>query len=181
MDLPRNSSSSNELGMLKEIQNVLQSVQAETRHLAAAITKLDERVMLLAEPKSIPHKEDNLQRKMSEAHSLNPLTDKLHIPVINPEVPPSLDLIQGVDASGYARTKNQSTLGGNAGPVSQSRIILTTYPGQAGIRPLAMNWGHEDPVQRGPVVVSRNQSTIRRRNGMRLDSLAIYNSNLARQ
>jgi hypothetical protein len=28
-----------------------------------------------------------------------------------------------------------------------------------------MDWGNKDPQQRGPVVVSRTQSTIRRRNG----------------
>ena len=48
-----------------------------------------------------------------------------------------------------------------------SRIILTTYPGQSGIDPLIMNWGHDDALKRGPVVVSRSQSTIRRRNGER--------------
>jgi hypothetical protein len=47
-----------------------------------------------------------------------------------------------------------------------SRIILTTYPGQAGIYPLPMQWGAKDPVERGPVVVGRSGPTIRRRNGM---------------
>ena len=47
-----------------------------------------------------------------------------------------------------------------------SRIILTTYPGQVGIDPVIMNWGHKDPSQRGPVVVSRDHGTLRRRNGM---------------
>jgi GTP cyclohydrolase N terminal len=28
-----------------------------------------------------------------------------------------------------------------------------------------MDWGNKDPQQRGPVVVSRTQTTIRRRNG----------------
>lgn len=50
-------------------------------------------------------------------------------------------------------------------PKSSARIILTTYPGQSGIDPLVMNWGHPDPIRRGPIVVSRSQSTIRRRNG----------------
>ena len=53
----------------------------------------------------------------------------------------------------------------SAVPGSTSRIILTTYPGQAGIDPIAMNWGNESPTERGPVVVSRSQSTLRRRNG----------------
>ncbi|KAJ4250655.1 Uracil-regulated protein 1 [Fusarium torreyae] len=46
-----------------------------------------------------------------------------------------------------------------------SRIILTTYPKQIGINPLPMDWGNSDPVKRGPIVVSRAASTIRRRNG----------------
>ncbi|KAL9621586.1 MAG: hypothetical protein Q9160_003978 [Pyrenula sp. 1 TL-2023] len=48
-----------------------------------------------------------------------------------------------------------------------SRIILTTYPGQSGIDPVPLDWGAKDPRVRGPVVVSRQQSTIRRRNGNR--------------
>jgi len=46
-----------------------------------------------------------------------------------------------------------------------SKIILTSYPGQAGVDPLPMDWGHKDPAVRGPVVVSRHPGTIRRRNG----------------
>ncbi|KAG6018026.1 hypothetical protein E4U54_007434 [Claviceps lovelessii] len=53
-------------------------------------------------------------------------------------------------------------------PVSRSnltsRIVLTTYPKQTGIEPIAMHWGDPDPRKRGPVVVSRSPSTIRRRN-----------------
>ena len=51
-------------------------------------------------------------------------------------------------------------------PSATSKIILTTYPGQSGIDPLVMNWGHKDPAVRGPVVVSRGSSTIRRRNAI---------------
>jgi hypothetical protein len=46
-----------------------------------------------------------------------------------------------------------------------SKIILTSYPGQAGVDPLPMDWGNRDYAARGPVVVSRHPSTIRRRNG----------------
>lgn len=57
-----------------------------------------------------------------------------------------------------------------------SRIVLTTYPKQIGIAPLVMNWGNPDPLKRGPVVVSRSPSTIRRRNaiGAHGGSYAIY-------
>ncbi len=57
-----------------------------------------------------------------------------------------------------------------------SRIILTTYPKQIGIKPLPMDWGAKDPQQRGPVTVSRVSSTIRRRNaiGAHSGSYSIY-------
>ncbi|PTB63584.1 hypothetical protein BBK36DRAFT_1144054 [Trichoderma citrinoviride] len=57
-----------------------------------------------------------------------------------------------------------------------SRIVLTTYPKQIGIDPLPMDWGNPDPLKRGPVVVSRAASTIRRRNaiGAHGGSYSIY-------
>ncbi|OAA56988.1 GTP cyclohydrolase [Niveomyces insectorum RCEF 264] len=57
-----------------------------------------------------------------------------------------------------------------------SRIVLTTYPKQIGINPFPMNWGAKDPLERGPVVVSRAASTIRRRNaiGAHGGSYSIY-------
>ncbi|KAM5342755.1 hypothetical protein ACJ41O_013721 [Fusarium nematophilum] len=57
-----------------------------------------------------------------------------------------------------------------------SRIILTTYPKQIGINPLPMDWGNSDPLKRGPIVVSRAASTIRRRNaiGAHGGSYSIY-------
>ncbi|KAM0427673.1 hypothetical protein ACHAQK_011977 [Fusarium lateritium] len=47
-----------------------------------------------------------------------------------------------------------------------SRIILTTYPKQIGINPLPMDWGNPEPAKRGPIVVSRASTTIRRRNAV---------------
>ncbi|KAL6900250.1 GTP cyclohydrolase N terminal domain-containing protein [Trichoderma evansii] len=57
-----------------------------------------------------------------------------------------------------------------------SRIVLTTYPKQLGIDPIPLDWGNSDPLQRGPVVVSRAASTIRRRNaiGAHGGSYSIY-------
>lgn len=40
-----------------------------------------------------------------------------------------------------------------------------TYPKQIGIKPFPMKWGAADPKERGPIVVSRYASTIRKRNG----------------
>ncbi|KFH46282.1 Uracil-regulated protein-like protein [Hapsidospora chrysogenum ATCC 11550] len=57
-----------------------------------------------------------------------------------------------------------STSSSNQRAALTSRIVLTTYPKQIGINPLPMDWGNFDPLKRGPVVVSRTPSTIRRRN-----------------
>ncbi|GAB1314314.1 Uracil-regulated protein 1 [Madurella fahalii] len=57
-----------------------------------------------------------------------------------------------------------------------SRVILTTYPKQIGIKPLPLEWGAEDALKRGPVTVSRSTSTIGRRNaiGAHGGSYSIY-------
>ncbi|ORZ38001.1 GTP cyclohydrolase N terminal-domain-containing protein, partial [Catenaria anguillulae PL171] len=47
-----------------------------------------------------------------------------------------------------------------------SRVILTTYPGQVGIKPLNLTWGHADPKTRGAIVASRHPSSIRVRNAI---------------
>ena len=46
------------------------------------------------------------------------------------------------------------------------RIVLTTYPGQATVDPIPVNWGESDPVKRGPIIVSRQSGTIARRNAI---------------
>ena len=168
------SSTFTELDLLKDIQTVLQSVQTETRDLAAAVANLDERVTLLAGPKSVPDVANNWPQVLRGTYPLTPLVDKLNSHNANPEIPLlSPDNISSADAIGHARTQNQSASGRspNPGLSGKSRIILTTYPGQSGIHPVAINWGHEDPIQRGPVVVSRNQTTIRRRNGKWIGTL----------
>jgi len=46
------------------------------------------------------------------------------------------------------------------------RIILTTYPGQVGISPIPLLWGHGDPNIRGPIVASRNPGSLKLRNAI---------------
>lgn len=169
METPSNISSITEPGSLRDIQDILQSVQIETRHLAAVVASLDERITLLAEPKITSAVEKDLSQAFRETHSLRASADKLTSHDVNLEKSLPSDQIPGVDAFGHGRPQHQPPLGRNSnlGQTGKSRIILTTYPGQSGIHPVAMNWGHADPIQRGPVLVSRNQSTIRRRNGTR--------------
>lgn len=62
--------------------------------------------------------------------------------------------------------------------VGSSKIILTSYPGQSGVDPIPLHWGSPDPMMRGPVIVSRNHGTIRRRNaiGAHGGSYSIYHA-----
>lgn len=55
---------------------------------------------------------------------------------------------------------------------------MTTYPGQSGIDPIPLEWGESNPEKRGPVVVSRGNNTIRRRNalGAHGGSYSIYHA-----
>ncbi|KAK9329273.1 GTP cyclohydrolase N terminal-domain-containing protein [Lipomyces starkeyi] len=59
-----------------------------------------------------------------------------------------------------------------------NRIVLTTYPSQSGIDPIPLKWGASDPRVRGPVVVSRSLSTVRKRNavGAHSGSYGIYHA-----
>lgn len=139
--------------LLTEILSTLQSIQSDYRQLSTAVDTIEGRVNILAEIKQIHDAANNGQHSVNET-----ITSK------NSE-----------DDSGSGQTspKTDSSAkppftGRHSGSANSSRIILTTYPGQSGIDPLGMNWGNLDPVQRGPVVVSRSQSTLGRRNGMRL-------------
>ncbi|KAI8374149.1 GTP cyclohydrolase N terminal-domain-containing protein [Radiomyces spectabilis] len=46
------------------------------------------------------------------------------------------------------------------------RVILTTYPGQQGIRPVPLKWAASDPKARGPIVASRHPDSIKKRNAI---------------
>lgn len=47
-----------------------------------------------------------------------------------------------------------------------SRVILTTYPGQSTVNPIPIKWGAADPQERGPIIVSRQGTTISKRNAI---------------
>ena len=46
------------------------------------------------------------------------------------------------------------------------RIILTTYPGQLGVNPIALDWGNSDPLKRGPILASRSPESLKMRNAI---------------
>lgn len=153
------ASSDDHLNVLKQIQATLLSIQQNYRQLSAAVEAIDGRVNLIASVGHI-HEAVSPHEPINSAASLSPDSAKQTISESSPHVS-ALVGTTAVDSAEDAFGKKPSL----AARGSPSRIILTTYPGQSGINPITMKWGHPNPRERGPVVVSRSQSTVRRRNG----------------
>ena len=161
------------LAILNQIQNTLRSLQQDYRSLHATVEAIEGRINLNA-----------TIQKANEAADRDETTDSPRPIPIN-RLPqelsqsstpiPSSPSISAVDGhQNTASGRKLSLIARNSNP--SSRIILTTYPGQSGIDPVIMNWGHSEPKERGPVVVSRSPSTVRRRNGMSLSRPNEFNN-----
>ena len=150
--------------LLSQVLNTVQGIQRTQTQLSAAIESIQGQVNVLTGV--------SLVHDAAREHSA--LDDEKISPVIS-----SVASVQSTDGPPLPTERPVSDLSHDdhrdtelsssrkrPGGTSISRIILTTYPNQSGIDPLPLNWGHKDSFQRGPVVVSRNQTTIRRRNGM---------------
>ncbi|KAI5804023.1 GTP cyclohydrolase II [Peziza echinospora] len=144
--------------LLKEILSRLDGVQAEQKTLASSVDLITGRVNALAGVKSLT---DAAKREKERQQVAAQVASKAPVPA----EPTQTD--GGADAPSSPLQRPAT-----------SRIILTTYPGQSGIDPIVMNWGEKDPVERGPVVVSRAASTFRRRNaiGAHGGSYSIYHA-----
>lgn len=175
---PLHVTTNNEL--LSQILSTLQSIQSDYRRLFAAVETIEGRMNALACVKqlcdAVEDREQSAARAMTPDES--PREDRSGPPKasIVSHSPGGLLVAEG--APGLVQTGKPVSTGRSFAQTVSSRIILTTYPGQSGIDPLTMNWGHQDPIQRGPVVVSRSQSTIRRRNaiGAHGGSYSIYHA-----
>jgi hypothetical protein len=139
--------------VLKEILEGLRSLRTENAQLAASVDKINGRVNMLAGIKQIKDEAASAAANgtLSESKAKDAESSKAVEAVSQQYEEPSAT----VDA-----TPRQASVS------KTSKIILTSYPGQAGVDPLPMEWGAKDPAVRGPVVVSRHANTIRRRNGM---------------
>lgn len=138
--------------VLKEILESLKALRTENSELAASVDKINGRVNMLAGIKQIK------DEAASEAAN----------GTLNGEKAKEAESEKTVEAVSqqYEQPPANVDAPRRASVSKTSKIILTSYPGQAGVDPLPMVWGAKDPVVRGPVVVSRHANTIRRRNGM---------------
>ncbi|TVY85186.1 Uracil-regulated protein [Lachnellula suecica] len=163
------SSPSDQTALMKEVLEAVKTLQSNQIQLAANVDAISGRVNVLAGLKEVRDVAiDSSSTPSAAPKSVESSTAVSELPP-DDVVPtsPSLPATQldGVKEISHARK-----------PSITSRIILTTYPGQSGINPLPMDWGNKDFQARGPVVVSRTQSTIRRRNaiGAHGGSYSIY-------
>lgn len=137
--------------LLKEVLDGLKALQKDNAQLASAIDGINGRVNMLAGVKQLH--DDAASSSQNGAPTQPKETESTK------SVAAVSEQYEGPTAVELPRRRESTSS-------KTSKIILTSYPGQAGVDPLPMDWGHKDPNMRGPVVVSRHPNTIRRRNGM---------------
>ncbi|KAI1190299.1 GTP cyclohydrolase N terminal-domain-containing protein [Nemania serpens] len=140
---------------MADILQALKVIQENQTKLAAEVESVSNRLDTLAPPANL--NSPSLNEKSSPRNNL----------------PAESVLPQAALTTSAQQPTSPSARAEEAG--FTSRIILTTYPKQIGINPIPLDWGAPGP-QRGPVVVSRSSSTIRKRNaiGAHGGSYAIY-------
>nr|POE56721.1 putative gtp cyclohydrolase urc1 [Quercus suber] len=155
--------------LLQEILSSVRSLKQDHANLASTVETINGRVNVLSSVKQSQEGIAHHASFPSPRISANQSPRMTGIPGHRD----SIGSLDGKDANGHGQ--------GPASPsrrasTTTSKIILTSYPGQAGVDPLPMQWGEKDPQKRGPVVVSRGPSTIRRRNaiGAHGGSYSIY-------
>jgi hypothetical protein len=160
---------------MDDIREALKGIAQSQTQLLSAFESVSQRVGELEKSRG----GSGLSRQIMRSEDTNPSSngDSLNLPVREStplatgfsQTPP----LMPADAGSQSTASSPEIKSGFT-----SRIILTTYPKQIGIQPLPMEWGAEDPQQRGPVTVSRAPSTIRRRNaiGAHSGSYSIYYS-----
>ncbi|KAF1998866.1 GTP cyclohydrolase-like protein II [Amniculicola lignicola CBS 123094] len=160
------SAESSNDALLKELLESMKALRTENAQLAASVDTINGRVNMLAGVKqlqdeaaaksssAIPKEEEKAHKSESDK-TVEALSQQYEQPPVDAQTSPR-------------RTSVSKT----------SKIILTSYPKQAGVDPLPMEWGHKDPAVRGPVVVSRHPNTIRKRNaiGAHGGSYSIYHA-----
>lgn len=148
---------------LRDLQSTLHSIREDVSRLSSSIEKIEARVKAvlnaaaiqiepLSSPESVP------------LHPKGEVISSLWAPLSAMDGLAPSDLPSGTPS-----------VAPDHGPLT-SKIILTTYPGQSGVNPFPLQWGHRDHRVRGPIVVSRAKGTVRRRNaiGAHGGSYSIY-------
>ena len=139
--------------LLGEVLTSIKSLQRDNVDLAQAVDAINGRVNMLAGVKQ-------LQERNAESKPEDGANGSIASQVPSNAKPAGAPVIDSVIETPSSPPKPTQKRSG-----ASSKIILTSYPGQAGVDPLPMNWGDNAPDKRGPVVVSRHANTFGRRNG----------------
>ena len=156
--------------MLRQILSTVQSIKEDYQRLSIAVECIQRQVNILPGAKQVHDTAEGSHLSQTRVAPARPPSarDRRVISGIEPGLNAQASSLElGSTGPSEARNDEEFLYGRKYSATATSRIILTTYPGQAGIDPLIMNWGHGEALKRGPVVVSRSQSTVRRRNGTR--------------
>jgi hypothetical protein len=144
---------------MDEVRDALKTIAEGQTQLLSVVSSVSKRV-------------DDLEKERKSASGINDAVKSATvIPLVDDTKTPPL-----LPAEAGSQSPPPISAAADTQSGFSSRIILTTYPKQIGIKPLPMEWGEPDPLKRGPVTVSRNSSTIRRRNaiGAHGGSYSIY-------
>lgn len=153
---------------MEEVADALKSIAQSQTQLLSAFQSVSQRVSELEKERG-SSRPTNGATRVDSSDALDASPTPLHSGYTSdPSLVPA-------DAGTQQDSKTTASSGPSK-PEFPSRVILTTYPKQIGIKPLPLEWGLADPLKRGPVTVSRNASTIRRRNaiGAHGGSYSIY-------
>jgi len=165
--------------LFKQILSTLHTMQDDYKHLSASVESIEGRINTLSGTKHV----HDVARETRRPSSTDSITSHSPVLRVQDKIPPPAftDLrysrpLRSSEVSHEDIADRKASPSGRVSSSMTSKIILTTYPGQSGIDPLPMNWGHENANLRGPVVVSRAQGTIRKRNaiGAHGGSYSIY-------
>ncbi|KAF3925090.1 hypothetical protein AA313_de0208962 [Arthrobotrys entomopaga] len=147
--------------LLQQILAAVGSLQSDNKTLSESVSTLTDRVNRLAIQTAAPgiQSSPTIQPVFRSSLGVSQSSGSLGDPAIRPTS-------SGTPSVDEAVAKSESQSKPRRGSAYSSRIILTTYPGQSGIDPVTMDWGNADPQKRGPVVVNRGSTTVRRRNAV---------------
>ena len=148
--------------LLQDILSTLKDLQQSHRALAASVNLIEGRINTFASIGQIQDAARRPSQGLDRKSHNSPTPTGSHLQGSPALIP--LELTSSPKSAPADKLADEIPHSGK-GAATSSKIILSTYPHQSGIDPIIMNWGDIDPMQRGPVVVSRAPSTIRRRNG----------------
>ncbi|KAF3200130.1 Uracil-regulated protein 1, variant 2 [Orbilia oligospora] len=143
--------------VLQQILAAMNSLQSENKSISEAVSTLTDRVNRLSIQTAAP-------QAITSSPTIQPIyKSTLGVSSLGESARPGSS---GTPSVEEAAAKGEVAAKQRRGSMYGSRIILTTYPSQSGIDPIVMDWGNSDPQKRGPVVVNRGNTTVRRRNAV---------------